>query len=304
MGLAPIVTSALISGGSSLIGGLLGRKKSKSAAQTLAEQRAHEEQRYTWLRDGAQKAGFNPLTVLGAAGHTAGMTSPSTESPLGWKASLGNALNQAGQVLASYDPVAEEGRQLDNELKQRQITAFDAEKNQQGSQPHPLVEGGTQGASAAAEDRFPHLSADPKENSQDSRVDLGSDRIEDHRLGGSSLWPNQYVVRNPLNPTETYVMPKTWTPAEGVEGLIGDLGGEGNSMSALFKLGKDTLLNQGGLEKVSYDVTTGQVHRIHTDQEKKTWITPHGQQPAGAPKPSITLLPITEADRLEGVTKR
>jgi hypothetical protein len=49
------VTGALIKGGLSLLGGLLGRKKKRGVD-------------YVALRDSAQRAGFNPLTVLNASG--------------------------------------------------------------------------------------------------------------------------------------------------------------------------------------------------------------------------------------------
>lgn len=59
----PITTGALISAGSSLLGGLFGSKsKKKAAARAYAQHRA----RFVTLREDSEKAGFNPLTALGS----------------------------------------------------------------------------------------------------------------------------------------------------------------------------------------------------------------------------------------------
>jgi len=107
--IGPLVGSALVSGASSILGGILGNKSKESAESRnineerfqyarakgdQAEQRLYEENReaalfhrnavsdrqirgsqFTELRDAAEKAGFNPLSALGL-GQTASVNTP------------------------------------------------------------------------------------------------------------------------------------------------------------------------------------------------------------------------------------
>jgi len=62
----PIVGGALIKGASSLLGGLL--NKGPSLSDQLKLMQRTEEKKYKWIVEGAQRAGFNPLTALQAGG--------------------------------------------------------------------------------------------------------------------------------------------------------------------------------------------------------------------------------------------
>jgi len=275
--LGPAGTAAAISGGTTLLGGLLGRRKQKPFAQQLDEKRQHEEQRYTWLRDGAKNAGFNPLTVLGAAGHTAGNMPVDTETPLGWKAALGDAIRAGGQAFSEYDPIREESLQLDNELKKRQITSFDNERSRQGSA----------GSGLAQKVQPLSVETDPDTGFQvkDNVVDLGSDDLRKWRLGPKSLWPNQYVVRGIKDPTAAYVFPNTWSPAEPTEGLLGDIPSEIRSIGDLLNLGADELKGLG-VERVQYKRDTGEVLPMYDPMAPENAIrSPNGEIIKRGPQP-------------------
>ena len=270
----PIVTSALISGGSSLLGGLLGKDKGPSARAQRNDMKKIEEARYKWLVKGAQRAGFNPLTVLGAAGQTAGRGTTTPQSPLGWKSALGDAIKQTGQVLASYDPVEAEGRQLDNELKRRQLAAFDNEGLRQGANAPTKAE------DSQLERRFENL--DPAVQGGLGTVDLGSLDAADMRVDQGPL-KNRYVVRNPLDPTKTYVMPSTFTPQEGIEGIAGDVGGEAFSFAQAIQMGRKTM-EKLGIKEVLVHPRTGVV----------TAFAPQGLYQDE--KPTLTARPTKSAD--------
>lgn len=251
----PAVAPALISGASSLVGGLLGRNKEKPPSS--GDQRRHarklEKGRYKWLRRGAKKAGFNPLTVLGAAGQSSGQGQLDyTPSPLGWKAALGDAISAAGQTYASIDPVAVEGAKLDNQLKQRQIAAFDAEVGRHGSaggqtstQPvrqydhwgdHDLPNYGN------GHVRDPHTTPFPV-------VDIGSIDPERARVTHGPF-SGRYIVNVE---GKNYALPES-TPTAVFEELTGAVSGEGagaiKAMSALAQhwlgQGLRVTVNTGG----------------------------------------------------------
>ena len=148
--------AALIAGGSSLLGGLFSnRSKKKAAAQQYendlkqaAQQNKYdierearqsemiertEKERFKWLVEGAESAGFNPLTVLGATGgamgqtaNAAGMTAPGKTAPI---STMGDSIAQAGANFAAYmgDPIAKQTEKLRNELLTKQIDQIDRE---------------------------------------------------------------------------------------------------------------------------------------------------------------------------------
>lgn len=273
----PVITSALISGGSSLLGGLFGRKDKPKNDWDFPNREKLETERYKWLVKGAQKAGFNPLTVLGVAGQTAGMGQPtSTTNPLSFGSVVGKAIASAGQTFANnYDPVSAEGQRLDNELRKRQIVAFDNERNQQGATPQD------KGLEAKIDQRFDNL--DPAVQSGLGTVDLGSLDANDMRIDAGPL-KNQYVVRNPMSPTETYVLPKTFTPQEGIEGIAGDVGGEAYSFLQAINAGKETMLKLG-IKPVSVHPRTGVV----------TPLSPQGLYQDE--KPTLTAQPQPKTDK-------
>jgi len=95
----PATTAALIQGGSSLVGGLLGKDKGPSLRKQRNNMKKIEEDRYKWLVKGAQRAGFNPLTVLRSTG---GQMAPQLnfDSPLSARAVLGEAIKTFGGTYA------------------------------------------------------------------------------------------------------------------------------------------------------------------------------------------------------------
>ena len=86
----------------------------------------------TSMVEGAQKAGFNPLTVLGATGGQSGFSPQGTMSPLSTHQSisspqgeqrdlLGDFARGVGAAIGEYgDPIAAETRRLNNELTKAQ----------------------------------------------------------------------------------------------------------------------------------------------------------------------------------------
>jgi len=116
------VTGGIISTGLNLASGLLSRNNyKKDRDRAMSVMKNTERKRYKWLVQGAQAAGFNPLTVLGATGGQMAQQ-PAIQSPLSSGAIAAQALAQGFQ---QYDPVADEGVQLDNDLKRAQLERFE-----------------------------------------------------------------------------------------------------------------------------------------------------------------------------------
>jgi len=90
--------------------------------------------KYGWLVDGAQKAGFNPLTALGATGGPQLQGSPAAISPIAVQSYVGEALSTAaGNYQGPEDPIEKEGRVLDNKLKMAKLAQMNSEVNRLGS---------------------------------------------------------------------------------------------------------------------------------------------------------------------------
>ena len=110
--------------GQSLLGGAVSSifgGKSKGPQLNLKERRKLAANELRGIVEGAQAAGFNPLTVLrsGAGRDTSGMA---ITSPLTARAAIAETM---GDAIMAYDPIAQESGRLDNEIKQRQIEAYD-----------------------------------------------------------------------------------------------------------------------------------------------------------------------------------
>ena len=108
----PGVAGAMVSGASSLLGGLLGRKSKTQSTRINFQQ----------LRDDAQAAGFNPLTALKATG--GGGNTTTTHGGLSSMEVIGNAIQDGLGTFLSFDPVAEETKRLENELLAQQVKRY------------------------------------------------------------------------------------------------------------------------------------------------------------------------------------
>lgn len=120
-GAASVAGSALMNSG----GGYSRRDHREQLKQQVNYERRMQRNRYKWMVQGAEEAGFNPLTVLGSGGASSAGALPyqHVSQPLGAKAALGAGLMAAADSYLSYDPVYEESRRLDNELKKQALEA-------------------------------------------------------------------------------------------------------------------------------------------------------------------------------------
>lgn len=95
---------------------------------------------FGWLVEGAQKAGFNPLTALGQASTHGGGAAPAGQTPLtnhvpdpvNKGAVIGDAV---GKMIGSMDPIEQERRVLENELMEKRIAQIDNEEKRLGQVP-------------------------------------------------------------------------------------------------------------------------------------------------------------------------
>ena len=101
----------IISGGATLLGGLLGKKKQKTTSEVD----------YVKMAENAQAAGFNPLTAIrngGSAGFTT-TTSPTMSALPEVLGQLGGALG--GALDQKLDPIEAKKREIDTVLLDRQL---------------------------------------------------------------------------------------------------------------------------------------------------------------------------------------
>jgi len=99
-----------------------------------------ENNRYSWLVSGAQKAGFNPLTVLGATGGAmsggASAGTPLMQPVRGSSGGLGDAVGAGIAAFGdSYDPVGFATRQQQLENMRKLGDVYDAELARFGAVP-------------------------------------------------------------------------------------------------------------------------------------------------------------------------
>lgn len=109
----PLIAPALISAGSSLLGGLFGRKKEQTTRTNFVQ-----------LRDDALAAGFNPLTALRATG--GGGNTTTTLPGLSAFEVLADAVGAGVDTYLRLDPIGQKTRDLQNELLQREIETLKA----------------------------------------------------------------------------------------------------------------------------------------------------------------------------------
>lgn len=116
----PVTASALAKVGSSIVSGIIGRR---SAKKDLWEQRQYDRQALARLREDAENAGFNPLTVL-RAGALSSMNTPGRILPPPAAAFaaqyLGDAIGEAFDKKAN-EPIEKYNAKIrDLEIKQRE----------------------------------------------------------------------------------------------------------------------------------------------------------------------------------------
>ncbi|AXL15491.1 hypothetical protein [Microviridae sp.] len=106
-----------------IVGGLLGRNDPPSQAtlnkRQLTQTRKMERRRYTWMRQGAEAAGYNPSSVLGAVGGNFANVNPlQAASPMNTGRLIGDAIYNFADAM---DPVRAETERLNNELLKAEI---------------------------------------------------------------------------------------------------------------------------------------------------------------------------------------
>lgn len=107
--------------------------------QDRAQMRQMYRNQFQWLVDGAQAAGYNPLTVLGRASTFQGPAlgqpgipplasspTPTTREKSGGR--IGDALAGVGAAISSMDPIHRESLRLQNELTEARINQINSEQ--------------------------------------------------------------------------------------------------------------------------------------------------------------------------------
>lgn len=105
------------------------------ANKTMKDQMTNQ---FNWLVEGAQKAGFNPLTALGKSTHVP-MASSGVGLPLDMTPRRDTRVSEALAGLAEaadeWDPIDRERRKLENELLEKRIAQVGSENQRLGVQP-------------------------------------------------------------------------------------------------------------------------------------------------------------------------
>ncbi|AXL15628.1 hypothetical protein [Microviridae sp.] len=186
---------------------------------------------------GAQKAGFNPLTVLGATGGSLGgggaAQSIAAGGQYGQPLSVGaSAAQAAGQAIANYDPILEERRRLENDLLETQIETTKEQNERFGLQGVRTTTSPTTGSL----DPVTAFEADTRYQDQQGepiRADPSSSRVGETRIRRGDF-AGQYIYRDPVS-AKVYALPKSFTPSETWEAQLGQLIGEGYGFVAAAK---------------------------------------------------------------------
>jgi len=216
-----------------LAGGLFG-----DSGPSFSDQRKHTKRmelaRYGWLRDGALKAGFNPLTVLRATGGQM-MQPQNMGSPLSTRAAIGEALETFAGTYAqdAIQRATEERAQEDWKDRydyQRENPIVSpvsptAAKNQETDKPTEI------------EQRQDYIGAVPNifgSRPEDFQIPIDSD----------SPYAGQYVL--PVG-KDKVLMPKGWIPTEGVEGMFGELTGEVHGVQSYLDMGEKVRVTKDGV---------------------------------------------------------
>lgn len=195
----PVTTAALIQGGTSLLGGMF-----KDKGPSLKKQhRLQRESQLELSREnpaaivaGAQKAGFNPLTLLRATGGNMG-TTQATISPLSQRSAIGDAIAQFG---ATY---AQDAIQKESERRQ----------NEEWTRRHDYDVASRPPVSPVSQIPTP---------STDNKIKIGGDRASDYLIETGDL-AGRYVI--PVG-GRYKLAPQGWVPAGLTEDLFAGLASE------------------------------------------------------------------------------
>ena len=112
----PLTGAALITGGASLLGGLIGRKSAKSTNRmNYMLQKEFAQKGIQWKVADAKAAGIHPLAALGAQTHSPTVAMQDT--------GMGQAVSMAGRSAAHMMMQKQmiEGTELDNAIKSQQF---------------------------------------------------------------------------------------------------------------------------------------------------------------------------------------
>jgi len=226
----PVTAAALISGGSQLLGGVLG--KGKKPQWDFKEKERMENERFKWLVKGAKNAGFNPLTVLRSTGGQSG-NYQTTQSPLGARAAVGEAIKTFGGTYAqdAIQRATEERAQddwkdrwdyqIENPLPPLQQSTGSGAKDQK-----------TGTFDTARDDYVGKITNPTGARPEDIQIPL-----ENKKYGG------RYVLRIK---DQHYMMPYGWVPTEAVEANLGSGLGEIHGLQSLMDLGEKVRVTQQG----------------------------------------------------------
>jgi len=250
------ITVAAISGGTKLLGGLLGRDKGPSLRKQRNNMKITERQRYKWLVEGAQNAGFNPLSVLRATG---GAMAPqlTTQTPLSARAILGEAIADFGGTFAQ-DAIQRATEQRENEEWRSRYDYA------QATEAVPKLSANTKETAKRLEDAEAGIGERQFSGATGNfpQVDPYSSLPENLRVG-SGPYQDRFVIAVDGG---YYLTPKGMSPSGVTEETIGSLASE---LAQLAQLGKEAV-NERGFERVHWNPTSGEV----------TGIAPKGKGPA------------------------
>ena len=196
-----------------LAAGLLGKNKQKKEWD-FREQQKLEENRYKWMVKGAQNAGFNPSSVLGAVGGNFANQGPTQSSPMNNLARVGNVLMDFADVI---DPVRAETERLNNEILNEELIQI----RRQNENPFGGVPRVRSTQSAVKNDA-----------TTQAQTDAATEYLGTYQTGlGGTLSPGQLVedvnvtagneqAMKPIYPEITG--PSWWPTADYIEQIFGD----------------------------------------------------------------------------------
>lgn len=235
--------AAAINAGGKLLGGLLGSDKGFSVADQRKATKRLEKNRYQWLVKGAQKAGFNPLTVLRSTGGNM-MQADAPVSPFGVRQALGEAVEAFSSTYA--DDVFT--RATEDRAEERWKDRFDYANPTRGQAASGAAQAEPVGAQPLDTERLFN-----KGSGRFGKADPFSD------VRGARIKTGPYRDRFVIGAADGfYLTPKGMSPAAVVEETTGNLS---SSILEVLELGTEALSDRG-FERVHWNPDTGEVTGI------------------------------------------